>query len=538
MRGAIRKGRCSRPPGAKLLPLIVGAWLVAAAPTGLANAASAAGQLFEAVKNRNAEAVAHILRNEEIDIDAHEGDGMTPLHWSVYLDDESSATMLLEAGANPALATQYGVTPLRLATENHNDTIARLLLAHGADFAAGPSGETALHVAARVGAIRVAEALLEHGAIVDARDEWQSVTSLMIAAAESHVDLVRLLIDAGADVNAKADETELFIGPGDESTTYTQIPRGGMTALMFAAREGCLECVRLLANAGADVNYQDPAFVTPMNLAIYNGHFDTAALLLDEGADPNDGSVYLTVDFRSLVADGVNADHHPVPRTTTQVDSAEMLVRLLEKGGNPDHELLKEVQSRYLGFDRPRYLSGLTPLQRAARQADLVAMQILIDGGADPSLPNRISIGGLGPPTAGGERPLHYAVQSVTGVPANILGNRPGKLAYRARREGDSVDAVKLLLDRGADVNGADWNGDTPLHVAARLGANDLVSLLFERGADLEAKNLDGETALDAVARLAARSGRPGPPALFGPTNPNPKETVALLEQLRGIAGQ
>ena len=474
-------------------------------------------------------AAARALVRRGIDVNATEGDGMTALHWAAYRDDGEAVALLLAAGAAPNAVTRFGVTPLALASENRNAAIVRQLLDKGADPRGGPAGETPLHVAARSGAADVARHLLGGGAVVDARDSWQMVTPLMVAASERHPALVALLIAAGADVDAKAAETKLFIGPGDESTTYTQIPRGGMTALMYAARDGCRLCAALLADAGADVRHEDPARVTALNLAIYNGHYDTAALLLEKGADPNDGSVYLAVDMRNLVADGVNADHHPVPRSGDDLDSLDVLTLLLTRGGNPDHELLKELQSRYLGFTRPTYLSGLTPLQRAAQQADLASMRVLLDGGADPSLPGQVPVGGTG-----GVTPLLMAIRSLEGVPASTLGNRPGALAYRSRVPGDSFEAVKLLIDRGAQVNAADWAGATAVHGAALLGANDIIQLLVDHGASVEARNDEGKTALDLVSARSIEAGREDGRAAGKGTF---EETAAFLRRLMSGGG-
>jgi len=482
---------------------------------------------LEAAKEGNVTAVRSLLKERAADVEGRDAEGMTALLWAVYGDHVEMVRVLLMGGANPNVSTRYGVTALGLASENRDAAIVDQLLAHGANAAAETSGETALHVAAKTGDVDVAAMLVARGAPVDARERWQSTTPLMVAAAENHPAVVRLLISAKADVNAKAAQTELFIGPGDESTTYTQIPRGGMTPIMFAARAGCGECVVMLADAGANVNYEDRARVTPLNLAVYNGHFDTAALLLDKKANANDGSVYLAVEMRNLMANGVNADHHPVPRTGDQLDSVAILTRLLARGGIADDELLKEIQSRSLGFTRPTYLSGLTPLQRAAQQADLRSMRALLDFGADPNRASETS----------GDTPLLIAIRSITGVPANILGNRPGKLAYRSREPGDSLEAVKVLLDEGADVNAADWTGNTAIHVAALVGANDIIQLLAKWGATLTAKNDAGQLALDLVANTGGR-GRGGPggggPGR-GPANPNPAATAALLRQLMGL---
>src|SRR5918993_3102435 len=276
-------------------------------------AADSGSPLIRAIRAGDVAAARQTIK-QGIDVNGREKDGMTALHWACYGDNVAAVQLLLASGAIPNRATQFGITPLGLGVENGNPAIVAALLERGADARAETGGQTALHIAARTGSADIVRLLLDAGAAVDARESWQSATPLMVAASGRHARVIKMLIDAGADPNARAAETQLFIGPGDESTTYTQIPRGGMTALMFAAREGCVDCIGVLAAGGANVNYRDPARVTPLNLAVYNGHFDTAARLLDAGADPNDGSVYLAVDFRNLPADGVNADHHPVPR--------------------------------------------------------------------------------------------------------------------------------------------------------------------------------------------------------------------------------
>jgi ankyrin repeat protein len=504
--------------------------LVASSSIATLTLSGQGASLLDAAKQGNVIAVRSLL-SQRVDVDARDRDGMTALLWAVYADDREMVRLLLGAGANPGLVTGYGVTALGLAAENRDAVIVEQLLAAGANAAAETSGETTLHIAARTGAADAAAMLIARKAVVDAREQWQSTTPLMVAAAENHPAVVKLLIDAGADVNAVAAETGLFIGPGDESTTYTQIPRGGMTPMMFAARAGCGECVAMLADAGANVNYQDRARVTPLNLAVYNGHFDTAALLLDKNARANDGSVYLVVDMRNLVADGVTADHHPVPRTGDRLDSAGLLTQLLTRGGSPDEELLKEIQARSLGFNRPNYLSGLTPLHRAAQQADRQSMQALLDFGADPNRPTETMTGSG---SAGGDTPLLFAIRSVGGVPSSTLGNRPGKLAYRSRQPGDSLEAVQALLDAGADVNAADWAGNTAIHVAALAGANDIIQLLARWGARLDVRNDAGQSALDLVTNSGERGrGRAG--GARGGGNANPEATAEILRRLMGI---
>ncbi len=504
------------------------------------HAAPARLGLIEAVKAGDLAAVRPLLK-QKTDVNAAEADGMTALHWAAYGDDPGMVRMLLAAGANPKATSKYGITPLELAIENGNVTIVERLLQAGADVKASASGQTALHVAAHTGNVDIAKLLVAHGASVDARERWFSETPLMLAASGNHPAMVKHLIEVGADANAVAAVSRIPIGPGFPNQTFTQIPRGGLTPLAFAARDGCGACAQSLIEAGAKVNYEDPAWVTPLNLAVYNAHFDTAALLLEKGANPNDESLYLAVEIHNLPADGRSGQTRPAPRTRDKIDAVDLVKMLLAKGADPNAGLTRELQSRENSFQRVSSITGFTPIQRAASAADLPMMQLLLDAGADP---NRVTLGAEG--LQAGERDGAWGGNLAILLAVRAGNGRRGKvtLAYRTVEPADSTEAVKLLLAHGGDVNKADLAGTTALHAAAMLGANEMIQFLADHGAKLDARDELDKTPLDWTDTFRVGAGgvnivppRPesaallrrlmGLPTVVGDANPKPETTTA-----------
>jgi ankyrin repeat protein len=478
--------------------------------------------LIDAVRAGDSAAVRSLLR-QKVAVNAAQPDGMTALHWAAYEDQPDMVQMLLAAGANAKAASRAGITPLELATENGNPAIVDRLLQAGADPNAAAAGQTALHVAAHTGNVAVAKLLVALGAAVDARERWFSETPLMLAAAGNHPTLVKYLSEAGADVNAVAAVSKLTIAPGFPNQSFTQIPRGGLTPLAFAARDGCLECARVLVEAGANINYEDPAWVTPLNLAVYNAHYDTAALLLEKGANPNDESLYLAAEIRNLPLDGRSGQARPAPRTPDKLNSVDIVKLLLAKGADPNAALTREIQSRQNSFERVSSINGMTPLQRAAADADLEVMRLLLDAGADP---NRVTpaqeglYAGDRDAAWGGNLALLEALRAGTPVAR--------KLAYRSVEPRDSFEAVKLLLDKGADVNRADLAGVTALHVAARESDLELIQMLVDRGARLDRKDEYDKTPLDWTAETPSGAGG----LTILPARP---DAAALLRKLMGL---
>ena len=208
-----------------------------------------------------------------------EADGTTALHWAVREDDLDLADTLIRAGADAKAANRYGVTAIYLACVNGNAAMIERLLKAGVDASfAGPEGETALMTAARTGRVEAARVLLDHGAAIDAKESWHGQTALMWAAAQRHPDMVRELVAHGADVNARSN-VETWERQTTAEPREKWLPLGSMTPLLFASREGCLDCVKILVESKADLNAADPDGITPTISALINGHYDVAASL-------------------------------------------------------------------------------------------------------------------------------------------------------------------------------------------------------------------------------------------------------------------
>ena len=479
-----------------------GLWLITAALSVAIVHAAGDSRLADAAQRGDRAAVQTLLR-QRADVNGSQADGMTALHWAAYRDEVEIGELLLRAGAKPDIANRYGLTPLGLATENGNVPMMEALLRAGVDPKAAPSGEPPILTAARTGNERAVRLLASRGADVNAKDSWQEQTAVMWAALENHASMIRVLVELGANVNAVAHVSDLLQGPGQSSQTFVQIPQGGMTALMFAAREGNLDAARALLDAKANPSYEDPEGITPVLVALHNGHYDTAALLIENGANLNDGSVYMAVQMHNLPPD----DRRPIPKTEDRLGSLDILRLLLAKGADPNVKLNKEMQSRSIGFARPQMTTGMTPLQRAAQDADVEAIQLLLQHKADPNRTGR-----------DGSLPLITA----------IAGGR-GTLAYRQRVAGDTMEAIKLLVGGGANVNAVNFDGRSPMHFAAQQGSVPIIQMLADAGARADLEDFDGLTPLDLVDAPAAggRGGRGG--------SPRNGDAEALLRRL--IAG-
>ena len=321
-------------------------------------AEAADGRLKEAVRSRD-HAALRALIEQGADPSAAEGDGATPLHWAVRWDDVEAAELLLRAGADVDAANDYGVTPLALACVNRTAVLVERLLAGDADPDAATSmGETVLMTCARTGAADAVEALLAAGAgSVNAREASRDQTALMWAVAQGHPDVVRLLLAAGADVGARARTRSLLVSLGGSGADgAADLPLGGYTPLLFAARQGSVESARLLLDAGADVNETAPDGASPLVVASFSGHGELAAFLLRRGAEPNAARA----GYAALHAAALRAD--------------ERLVRtLVAHGADPDIRLTRgsRVPRATHWWVLPGSLAGATPFLLAAKYADI-----------------------------------------------------------------------------------------------------------------------------------------------------------------------
>jgi uncharacterized protein len=462
------------------------AFLLVAACVSVPARATADDRLADAVKQRDAAAVMSLIR-AGIDVNVPEGDGTTALHWAVEADDIQTAAALIKAGARVTIANRLGVTPLMLAATNANATMIDALLKAGANpNEASPEGETVLMTAARAGNRKAVSMLIEAGASVNAIESWRGETALMWAAAENHAGAVKLLIEHGAAKDA-ASRTLKFPNVRYNLATHATLPppQGGFTALLFAARQGALDAAKALADAGADLNVQDPDGTPALTVAIVNGHHDVAQMLIERGADPN---VADTVGMTPLYAavELHTSEMYPERRPLRQSYGSatlDLIKLLLTKGAAPDSSL-KTVTLRWgrrRGPGDAALAEGTTPLMRAARFADVEVMRTLLDAGANPALKQKDQTTVLMLAAGAGWR---------TGE--TILGG----LDFGP--ESDAMEAVKLCLERGGDVAATDDDGLTALHHAVPRGAG-VVKLLLDNGAGLDAKDKRGRTALDVA---------------------------------------
>lgn len=484
---------------------------IAASIGVLALASAATAQVIvDAARTGNRQAVRAAIA-KKVDVNAAAVDGTTALLVVADADDLETAQLLLTAGANPKAANRYGVAPITVAARNGNSALVDALVRAGADAnTATPGGETVLMTAARSGNGAVVRALLARGANANAREAWFEQTALMWAASDNQAAVMRTLIEAGADVNARA---KVLPGqpprPRNSDTAFqaahSNFPKGGFTPLLFAAQYGAMDAVRALADAKADLNLADPDGITPMMMAIVNGHYDVAAELLRKGANVNAvdrsgrGALFFTVDMHSLEW----LFSRPNPQPSGEMDSVALAKLLLESGANANARLTaRGFILHHNASGNANLIGGSTPLMKAATTSDVTMMRMLIEHGADPNIT-----------TQNHTTPM-MAAAGLNWADISSLGT-----------EAETIAAITLLIQHGADVNAFNDLGETALHGAAQRGADKVVQLLADRGARLDAKTRRGRTPLDEAMGQAAEND----PEVRSPER---KSTQVLLRQL------
>ena len=405
------------------------------------------------------------------DVNRRNADGSTPLQWAVYNGDVAEVKRLLRAGADVSLANKYGATPMGLAAEVGHTEILKLLLEAGANAdSPNPDGQTALLAVARTGNVEAARLLIDHGATVDAREKWGGQTALMWASARRHPGMMQLLISKGADVNARSIDRNYQRHVTAEGRPKS-LDSGGLTPVLYAARENCIACVEVLLTNRADIDLPDPDGVSPLLVAIMNANWDLAGQLIRAGADVNQWDIYgesplfTAIDLRNRI-DGGRASIDP-PNTTNGLATVKVL---LERGANPNMQLFfKPANAR--GATNTR---GSTPLIRAANNGDLEVVTLLLEHGADATLS-----------MADRQTPIHA-----------VLAGRSS--------EQQALELIRILHKAGADVNvialvnhGEEVRGGTALHYAVRKRWKAVIKELASYGIDLNATDQDGLTALD-----------------------------------------
>ena len=504
---------------AAVLSLAAGGALAAEKP-------ARAGALVDAAQQDDrAAALKQIARH--VDVNAASEDGSTPLLWAAHNQDADLVRALIAAGADANRANALGATPMSEAATGGDVAVLKALLDGGANVES-PTAEnqTALMVVARTANVEAAKLLLDHGAKVNAMETFDHQSALMWAANERQGAMVRLLIAHGADINARSR-----VHDNDPRVTaeprVRYDPSGGLSPLMFAAREGCLDCAKALVVAGARIDDYDPDNITPLIFATLNSHFDTAAYLVKAGADVNRWDfwgrtpLWAAVDFNTLPRGG-----RPDRPSTDTVTPIELIDMLLAKGANPNALLKFAPPYRDNGADRggdQAMTTGTSILLRAANGGDAEAVKRLLAAGARTDLALAPTWRG----TMGGITPLMVG----SGLANNVIDTRG-----RLRTEAQAVETVKLLIAAHADVNARDDNGNTALMGAVLRGWNEMARTLIAAGANPYLANKTGVSPYDVAkgkpsgARQQAIDLKPDTAALIEQLKPRPAVKVAAAD--------
>jgi len=435
------------------------------------------------------------------DVNEAQPDGTRPIHWAVYKVDYELIAALIAKKAAVDVVNEFGSTPLAEAVKLADLRMVKTLLGARAGVdRADENAQTPLMLAIKTGELPIVEMLVEAGANVNAVEQFQRQTPLMwaVTASKHAVEMTALLLSKGANVNARALYTDWPNQLSSEPRGQYR-PVGGLTALLYAARDGCSGCVAALIGAGADVNVPTPEGVTPLMISLDNDHNDVAGLLLDRGANPHVAdwwgrtALWIVVDRKAATARG------PAPAgshlaiinrlLTADVDvNAELNMHRPSRGGNSGR-----FADRQLG-------TGSTALYRAAEAGDMDVMRSLLAKGANPN------INGMGF--------TPFLVAAGVTPAAGGGGNAPNSGA-------PNIALLDLMIQHGADVNTqvtgtksysmrVSYNpppskeGMSALHGAAQAGRTNLVRYLLEKGAAPDLVDANGRKPIDLVEVRAA----------------------------------
>ena len=496
-------------PDRRTRPSVMWALAVVLPMLVCADAATQELRLVDAMKNQDLQRVRTLLA-QRADVNVRSEDGSTALLWAAHWNDLQAAELLVRAGADANAANDFRMTPLSQACTNGSAALVNVLLNAGANPDTPiATGETPLMTCARAGAADAVRALLVRGADVNAKEPTQQQTALMWAAAEHHPRVLQTLIEARADLEAHT--------------------KSGFTALHFAARAGDVESARTLLNAGANVNSRwrpvpEPkggaatssaggasgaagqgaraggfgertgtSFPgsTPLLVATLRGHIPLALFLLDRGADPN----VLDAGFTPLhwaagtwengLANPVYGFVDPIGGIPDRDAKLQLVKGLLAHGANPNLQMTARPPG-FGGTGTGGYNDavGATPFIVAANASDVEMMRILLAGGANPHLVSKTN---------------SNAILAATGLNRGI-----GEIIDDEDR---ALEAVKFLLDLGVDPKAATTYNENALFGPGYRGWNRILKLLIDKGADVNIVNKAGVTPYLAASGFGDRLG-------------------------------
>jgi len=583
--------------------ILLGLAIVLIAITFLATWIMASGEdtrVAAAAMKGDKEIVRQLLK-QAADVNAAQGDGMTALHWAALNGDAELAQTLLYAGANVRATTRIGAyTPLFMAAKSGSPAVIDLLLKNGADpKAKGVDGLTPLMMASMAGNRASVRLLLEHGADANAKEAENGQTPMIFAAAFNRPEVIAELVKHGGDVNQATPvrtpppaptrnfqlqaqqpqqqqqqqpavqpkpEGEKKPGPavGNAATPQPAAqppllgneppsrgggnPKGALTPLMYAAREGSLEATKALVEAGAKLNEQSADKSTALLLAVINGKFDLAKYLVEQNADVN----LLSVDgagplYAVVHTQWSRESFHPQPSIKLEKTHYLDLMRImLEHGAAPNARLTKVLWYSSYGYAYEAASEiGTTPFWRCAAVADLDGMKLLVSRGADPNIANKEGVNAFliasGAGTHGNDEvnapagrmaAVRYLVEDLHfDVNAADTGSTfRGEFAFQQRGQSQGQQQgqgqgqpqpqqPQQQQQQRNPFGGMAAGGFTALHNAASRGDNEMILYLVSKGAKVNAVSASGMTVVD-MANGPRQRVQPFP------------ETIALLEML------
>jgi len=566
--------------------------------TGLIVASGADTRVADAAMNGEKETVRSLIK-QAADVNSAHGDGMTALHWAALNGDAEMAQLLVYAGGNLKAATRLGAfTPLYMAAKTGSAPVIDVLLKAGANpKAASSSGLTPLHMAATSGDAQSVRLLAEKGADVNALETERGQTPLAYAASFNRPEAIKVLLQFGANVNLASKVVAPMPaqrgegggngqipavpaagqppaqaqgrggrGAGQEPAAAGQAaqqqqqnnnngmdagsrgggnPKGALTALMYAARQGSMEATLALVEGGANLNALNGDKSTALLLAIINGNFDIAKYLVERGANVNlasmDGATPLYVVANTQWA---RKSFHPQPSTKYEKTSyLELFNVLLDKGADPNVRLTKELWYSEYNFSlESATAAGTTAFWKCAEVGDIDGMRLLVSRGADPKIGSTEGVTPLlmaaGAGVHGNDdvsapvgrlaavkylvEELHLDVNAAdTGGNARINGNvQQAAATPQPQQPGTLAPAAgQPQPQQQQQAPGRNSGGFTALHSAAARGDNEMILYLVSRGAKVDAVSKNGVTVVDMANGPRQR------------IQPYP-ETVALLELL------